>query len=229
MAKKFKIYNESYDLEKSPEDVPSGYAFRNELFDEPPGGKPVGYVTLEDGSVVQCFKKFNPLPLILLLLICLVACALAYYFLIVAQPKDVVINDTPVKEGTDHDVVTYNGFMSVNESAIDIYFQNGNVPATITVRGEGIKCEPVNVNPGELVEVMPITYDTDKAVINATLSITTSTSTYEQPVIIEVPENNTLASPESGLDNYWQGETVYGIDSSGNATTNTSDDIQPTE
>lgn len=229
MAKKFKIYNETYTLSPSSDEVPSGYAYRNELFDEPPKGKFIGYATLEDGSVVQCFKKFNPIPLIVLFLLIAAVCGGLYYYFIVRQPKDVVVNDVPVKEGTDHDIVTYNGFMSVNENAVDVYFQNGDVPATVTIVGEGITCEPVNVNPGELVEVLPITYDTDKSVIDATISVTTATSTYEQPVIIEIPENNTLSSPSSGLDNYWKGETVYGIDSSGNATTSTFEDVPVTE
>lgn len=229
MAKKFKIYNTSYPLSPSAQEAPSGYGFRNDIVDEVPKSKFVGYVTLEDGSVIQCFKKFNPIPFIAALVVALACASGAYYYFILYQPKDVVVNGTPIKEGSDSNVVSYNGFMSAQDGIVDICFTNGSIPANVTVQGDGITCDTINVNPGETVDVLPITYTTDKSVVNAKIIITTATSSYEQPVVIEIPENNTSSSVDSGLDNYWKGETVYGIDSSGNATTNTFDDVQETE
>lgn len=229
MAKTFKIYDEQYELYAQTSEVVSGYGFRNEIVDEPPGGKFVGYVTLEDGSIIQCFKKFNPLPIIIIVILFVAICGAGAYYIFKVQPKDVVVNDNDVKTGTDHDVITYNGFMSLTESAVDIALENGSEQATVTIVGDGVKSDPATVEPHGTLDVLHVTYDTDAAVVNATIKVTTATSTYEQPVTIEIPENDTMYSPDSGLDNYWRGETIYGIDSSGNATTNTFDDVQDTE
>lgn len=229
MSKKYKVYNETYVLEKESEEAPSMYALNNELYDEPPGGKFVGYITLEDDSVVQCFRKINPLKILMpVIIVFLIVAGIGAYFMFF-QPKDVSIGGMPIKEGNDEDVVSYNGFMSYSEDLVDIYFTNGDVVAQICIKGDGVKCDPITVQPNETVDVIPVTCDTDKSLVNAVLVIKTPTSTYEQPVVIEVPENETLNSPESGLDNYWRGETIYGQTPAGEPTVNDIDDVSESE
>lgn len=217
MAKQFKVYGKNYELSPSTPNPPDAYGFKNEVIDDPPpkGSKCVGYIQMEDGSTIQCYTKFNKGIILIPILILLVLAAVAWFSLFKVEKKDVNVADgLIVKTGDDTNVVSYNGFMSINDGSADIYFQNGDQRATVTLTGEGIECAPVTVEPNETLENLPIVYKTEDGLVNATLTITTDTSTMEQQVMIEIPENNTANSPDEGLDGYWKGEAVYGTNPS---------------
>lgn len=213
--KYFKIYGEKYELTSVADAPPDAYGYRNDLVDDiPKGAKTVGYVKMEDGSVIECLSKFNPAVIIApLILTVAVAGGAAGYFLFF-QEKDVAIpapgGEVTVKEGVDTDMVSYNGFTELSEDTIDIQFQNGSEEATIVIIGEGINCEPVTVAPNELVPEIPATFNTKKGLVQAKLNIKTATSESEQNIIVEIPDNDTPSSSGQGMDGYWRGEAVYG-------------------
>lgn len=213
--KTFKIYDEVFDLMESTDQAPDAYGFRGKLLEDKPKGKVIGYVLMRDGSLIECYKRFNILVvLVSVLLIALVVAAVLGYFVFM-QPKDVEspIGGFKIKTGDDNNVVSYNGFMALRDGAISVNFQNGDYQATIQVIGEGIDSDPITIEPGGFVESVPATYDTDDGVVNAKIVITTDTSDIEQEVVVEIPENNTPDSPDSGLEGYWKGEAIYGPNS----------------
>lgn len=207
--KYFKLYGENYELSPTSSNAPDAYGFRNEIIDLPPSGKLVGYVTASDGSVIECYTKFNPLVIIIPCIIAVIAGLLCLCYFLFLQPKDVVIGSgLIVKQGNDKDVVTYNGFTSLQDDRISINFNNGNVPCTIEIIADGIESYPVQVNAGELVSSVPATFTTDSGLVQGVLRITTDTSSADQEIVIEVPANGTDNSP-AGLDGYWKGEYIY--------------------
>lgn len=213
MAKTFKIYGTAYPLEQTTDSPPDAFGFKNEVVDDQPTkAKLAGYVTMEDGSVVECYTKFNPLVIVIPILVAALVAGGGCVYLLKGQPKDVNVGDVLVQTGDDNNVVQYNGFMSLQNGTVDVDFTNGEQEATITLTADGIECETVTVAPNEYVEEIPVTFTTDEGLVQATLTITTSTSTASQQVVIEIPENNTANSPNSGLDGYWKGEAVYGTD-----------------
>ena len=210
--KTFKIYGVAYDLEPTSAVAPDAYAIKGNLVDDIPKGKKVGYVTMEDGSVVECYTKFNPMVVIIPVVILVLAFAAFIAYLLFFQPKDASIGDMIIKQGSDENVVSYNGFMAIKDDSISVNFTNGDYTCTIHVEGDGISCEPYTVQPGEYVASIPATFTTESGLVQAKLIMETETSRSEQDVVVEIPENNTADSPESGLEGYWKGEYVYGTD-----------------
>ena len=212
--KTYKIYDATYPLDATSSVAPDAYAIRGELVDDPPKGKKVGYVTMRDGSTIECYTKFNKMIVILpvVLIILAAACALIYlYFL---QPKDVKVGSGEdsfiLKQGSDNNVVTYNGFMALRDNSISVDFTNGAYTCTIQVVGEGIQSDPVTVEPNGYLASVPATFTTTSGVVNGSLIIKTDTSTSEQQVVVEIPDNNTENSVDTGLEGYWKGEYIYG-------------------
>lgn len=220
--KKFKIYNTSYELQPVSSSAPDAYAFRNELHDEVPNGKKVGYVVMQDGSVIECYTKLNPAVLVIPLCVCVLSLFLIVGYYVYFQDKDAQIVGVPVKIGTDKNVVSYNGFMSLREDSITVNFQNGDYPAKITVVADGVECKEYELEPGEYVASIPATFTTEEGNVPAKIKITTETSTIEQDVIIEIPSNidnvetfDTVEDSEESnslSDDYWKGECIYGTD-----------------
>lgn len=211
--KTYKIYSAVYPLDETTSVAPDAYAIKGELVDDPPKGKKVGYVTMRDGSIIECYTKFNPLVVIIPLAIIAIAAASLFVYFYFFQPKDVVVGEDDsfiIKQGTDNNVVTYNGFMALRNGSLSVDFTNGDYPCTISVSGNSIDCDPVTVQPGEHVDSIPATYNTESGVVNATLTITTDTSTTDENVVIEIPDNNTEDSDDTGLEGYWKGEYIYG-------------------
>lgn len=210
----YTLFGESYELREIPEGQVDSYAIKGVLVDIQPSGKFVGYITMDDGSIVECY---NPKPTAIIIgiiaAILVVVVGVIIYFLFL-QPKDVVIpgNDgvpVTIKQGDDNNIVSYNGFTSLKNDSIDINFQNGDYACTITVSGDGIESQSVHLEPGEFIASIPVTYTTDNGLVAATLTIITDTSTSNQEFVIEIPENNTPNSPENVLDDYWKGEFIY--------------------
>lgn len=207
----YKIYGNKYAVEDTASEVPDAYAVKGQIVDEQPRGKKIGYVTMRDGSLIECYKTPNYI-LIFSILFAIIAIVGAALFFIMHQSKDVVnpIDNTPIKIGNDTDVVTYNGFMSLESGSLSVDFTNGEQPCTIQVVGDGIKSEPITVNSYEYVASVPATFETDKGLVQATIIIKTETSESSQDIVIEIPDNNTDNSPDAGLEGYWKGEFIYG-------------------
>ena len=212
---KYSIYGDSYELMPTTSVPVNGYAVKGALQDTVPKGKIVGYVEMSDGSIIECYKQFNPMIIILPIILIAICCGgvSVYYFKM--QPKDVVIskNDdvsVPVKTGTDKDVVQYNGFAMLHDGQLNLDFKNGSVPCTITISGDGLETASITVQPGEYVQNIPMTFSATSGVVNAVLTIVTETSTSENNIVVEIPENNTGDSG-AGLAGSWQGEYIYGV------------------
>lgn len=208
-----KIYGESYELDPHSEKLADAYAFKGKLIDDKPNGKFIGFATMEDGSVVACYKP-GPLKLIIIIVVAVLAVIGGIAaFLLFGQPKDVVIQGAgaPVtlKRGDDATVISYNGFTTASDGALDLNFQNGVEQANITITGEGIDTVSLTVAPNELLSTVPITFTTTNGLVPAKLTISTATSTSEQDIVIEIPENNTPNSPSGVMDGYWKGEYIY--------------------
>lgn len=209
--KHFKIYGSNYELCSEPDGpVEEGvYGYKNELVYETPNCKFVGYVTMEDDTIVACYKKFNIALIIAPVLIAVFAVIVVIVYLLL-QPKDVYIGGTPVKVGDDANSVSYNGFMALRDGSLTVDFHNGGMPCTIKVIGDGVASDEIKVDADEYVATVPATFDTDAAVINGKIQITTDTSDSEMDVVIEVPENNTPNSTENSMEGFWDGEYIYG-------------------
>ncbi len=210
--KTYKIDGEPYELLDNVEDALDAYSKRGKLLDDRPKGKCIGYVYMADGSCIECYKSFNPLIIIVPLLVLLLAGGGfgAYVYL---QPKDFQMpgSDVIVKKGDDQTIITYNGFTSVNDGQLDIGFTNGAEECTIKISGEGIEDIEQVIAPYGTCQFLPITVTTDEGLVVAKLSITTASSAVENEIAIEIPENYTPNSPENSLAGYWDGEYIYGI------------------
>lgn len=211
--KTYKIDGEPYELLGAVSEAPDAYSKRGKILDDPPKGKRIGFVIMDDGSCIECYKSFNPLIIIIPLLIILLGVGgfLTYVFLF--QDKDYTIpgSEVVIKEGTDQNIIKYNGFTSAEDGKLDLNFQNGSEECTITITGEGIEDVEYVAAPYSTTEFIPITVDTDEGLIVATMTLTTATSTVTNEIAIEVPENYTPDSNTGSLDGYWEGEYIYGV------------------
>lgn len=210
--KSYKLYGTKYELSPTSDQAPDAYAVKGDLVYEVPKGKMLGYITMEDDSVIECYKQFNPMTVIIPLIILLVGGIAVFAYFRFLQPKDAAVGDFVIKQSDDTNVVSYNGFMAISDGNLSVNFTNGDYVCTITVEGEGISCNSYTVQPGEFVASIPATFTTEDGLVMAKIVMQTETSTVEQDVVVEIPENNTPNSPDSGLEGYWKGEYVYGTD-----------------
>ena len=207
--KTFKIYGIDYPLEETTSVPCDSYGFKNQLTDDLPRGKMVGYVHMEDGSVIECYKKFNIMIILLPILLVLLVGAVIFCYLWFFQPKDVELPGDIVKVGTDNNIVKYNGYMAVKDGSLSIKFTNGDYPCTVQVVGEGLESKPTTLEPGQYLESVPAQFTTEYGVIEANIIITTDTSKQEFPVVVEVPDNLNGNDNREGLEGYFEGEEIY--------------------
>lgn len=213
--KKYKIYGNSYELQESVSEAPDCYAVKGELLDDLPKGKFVGFVVMEDGSIVECYKKFNPLPIIILSIIAVLSVAAVLVYFLYLQPKDISIpfidKEDPVRVGTDNNFVEFDGFMEItSDNNLILNFTNGSEACTIKVYGEGVESSSITVEPYATVESIPVTFSAKDGVVATFIEITTPTSTNTYECVTEIPQNNTTGSADEGLAGYWKGEYIYG-------------------
>ena len=208
--KKVKIYGEVYELKPSTSKPVDAY-FKRDLMDDPPNGKVIGYCTMEDGSNIEVYKALN-LWLIFAPIIVALAATVGVFAYLYLQPKDATLSGFPVKQGTDQNMISYNGFMALKDDQLNVNFQNGSESATVTISGDGIETQTVQLEPEQFLASVPATFTTEDGVVNATITVTTPTSTQTNNCVIEIPENNTPNSTESGLNGYWEGEFIYGVE-----------------
>lgn len=207
--KQYKIYGTAYELMDMTDEAIDSYAISGELVDDEPNGKFLGYVELEDGSIVSCYKKKNLLLPIFGLIILLGAAAAAVYFFVLPMfEKEVAIGGTMLQTDVGTNVVTFNGIMRASDGNIDIRFINGNEPATIQITGEGVLTEIVSVEPGESVEYIPVVVETADSVAEVTVNINSNGTMSTFNALVEIPDNNTDYDPTEGLNSYFEKELV---------------------
>lgn len=208
--KKYKIYGTPYVVMPTTKEPADSYAYRGKLVDDIPKGKVIGYVTMDDGSVIEVYKKFPIAVILVPLLLLILAVAAFLVYLLVAQPKDVAIGGDFIKIGDDNNIVTYNGVPSVRDGNLSIQYTNGDYPATIKVEGEGVVSQEVPVEAGQFIDVIPCKFTTEDGVVEATITVKTSTSTQSFPIVVEIPDNLNGNDVHGGQEGYWSGEQVYG-------------------
>lgn len=207
--KQYKIYGVSYELGDTAEDAIDSYAYKGELFDEEPSGIFVGYVTMEDGSVVACYKKKSKLLAIILLIVALAAITVAAYeFVLPMFQKEVAIGGTMLQVDTGTNVVVFNGIMQCSDGQIDVRFVNGKTPATIQVSGDGVETQEYSVDPEESVEFIPVTITTNRSVVEVKVRINSDGTVSEFNALAEIPDNNTDYDPMDGLSSYFEKELI---------------------
>lgn len=207
--KQYKIYGTPYPLYDSTEEGIDSYALSGDLVDDEPNGKLLGYVEMEDGSIVACYKKKSRVIPLLIILATLAGLFAVIYFVILPMfEKEVAIGGTMLQTDVGTNVVTFNGIMSALSGQIDVRFVNGNEPAIIQVTGEGVTTEEVAVEPGESVEYIPVTISTGDSVAEVTVNINSNGTLSTFNALVEIPDNNTDYDPTEGLNSYFEKEMV---------------------
>lgn len=208
--KTYKIYGTSYELVDAPDEPCDSYAVKGELVDDPPEkGKLVGYVEMEDGSFVECYKGKSKLPLILsILLILAIAGGVTYYFLFLYKPQPVAIGGTMLQTEVEKNIITFNGIMSANNEQLDVRFVNGDYAATIEVTGEGIETGAIDVEPNTSVTYIPVTVKTDENAVEVQVNIKSNGVTSSFNAIVEIPDNQNEYDDAEGLNGYFSKELI---------------------
>lgn len=210
---KVKLYGESYDLENESDSPVDMYYYKGELVDdEPEKGRYIGNITLDDGTLVGCYKARSKLPVILIILVTIlgVAGGLLYYFLF--YHPDVAIGGTMLEVDVDKNVITFNGIPALQGDTVDIRFVNGELPATVEIVGEGVTSEVLQLEPYEAVVDMPVSVSTQDNVVEATVRVTSGTAVSEFPIILEIPDNNNDYSTMDGVNGYFDKELIINED-----------------
>lgn len=207
--KTYKIYGSVYELTDVVSDAIDSYAIHGELVEEEPAGVLVGYAEMEDGSVVACYKRKNMiLPILLLLIIVAAIGAIVYFFILPMFEEEVAVGGTMLQTDVGSNVVTFNGIMQASDGMVDVRFVNGNKPATISVSGEGVVSDTVSVDAGDSIDSIPVTLDTNRSVVEVTVTINSDGTDSTFNALVEIPDNNNDYDPEGGLSGYFDKETV---------------------
>ncbi len=202
----YKLCGTKYDVMPTSAVPPDGYALNGYLVSTIPSkGKKVGYVELDDGSIVECYKWTNPLFIVLPIVAVILIVVICIAVILLSQKKDIVIGGTVIRESMDDTIIVYNGLMAYSGGAVDIMFENGKYPTTVTLSGDGITTTQATLQPGEVLTTLPVEIDTEMDVIEAVLSFETETSLASYPVLIEIPDN---MNGTAGISNYFEKEGI---------------------
>ena len=205
-----KIYGEKYIVDSEPADAIDCYFYKGELVDEAPGNaKLLGYVTMEDGSVVECYKPKSKLLAILLILLLIASVGYGVYYYLFLYEPDVAIGGTMLETNVNKDVITFNGIMSKSNDTVNLEFVNGKYPATVEIVGEGVTCEPISLEPNQQLLDIPVFIDTTENVVEVAVKVSSEGDTAEFNAIIEVPENNNSYTTSEGLSGYFEREVIF--------------------
>lgn len=207
--KSYKIYGTSYELMDGANTGIDSYAIAGELIDDEPNGKLLGYVEMEDGSIVACYKKKSLLLPILLIVVLLCGIGAGVYFFVLPMfEKEVAIGGTMLQTDVGTNVVTFNGIMQASAGQIDVRFINGNKPATIQVTGDGVVTDTISVEPGDSLEYIPVTVTTSDSVVEVIVNVNSDGTLSSFNALVEIPDNNTDYDPTPGLNSYFEKEMV---------------------
>lgn len=205
--KKYKFsFGASYELSEAP-DIVDAYALNGVLVDDQPAkGKLVGYVHMEDGSCVECYTQFNKKVLIIPIVVFVLAILGLLGYILFFKGQNIAVGDAVLRINTGSNTIVFNGIPSYSDGSVDLRFANGKETATISISGDGIKCTPVTLGPGEELYDLPLEIVSDSDVIVATLTCSTDTSEADYEIIIEVPEN--MDDYTEGISGYFDGEVI---------------------
>lgn len=208
--KTYKLYGTKYALDKDIRGaVPDCFALNGNIsYDKPEKGKCVGYVIMEEDSVVECYKTKNIIPFILIALVVVAAGGYFAFNSWVNSRCDDIMIGTLVSEKVGGTSVVFNGIMSYDASgAVDIRYVNGSDDVTLTLSGDGIEPTSVTVKAGEIVQSIPCTFTGDSNVVAATLTIDNAVQQSSFNVLIE-KEDLTGTEPQ-GLRGYFDNEVLF--------------------
>lgn len=213
---KISIYGQKYTIVKDTSVIPDTYYYRGEFYQEPlEGMMHSGYVTYDDGSIIGVYTGgVKKLFVIIGIVAAVAVMAVGVAFLIpLLHKKTEPFSGTMMKTVSDHDnIINFNGIPQSNGVNLDIRFTNGDKPSTIQIVGDTCESLPVELKAGEQVSSIPIINKTKSTVGEATLVVTTNGNTYEYPIIVEMPFNDTLSNNSgdylSNDDSPFKGESL---------------------
>lgn len=238
------INDKTYDVEKYTGQHVTVYYYKHNLVDQLPDKcSIIGYVETVDGDKVGVVKP-NMVKLYLIVILVL-ALAVVLMFGIVAVVKFIsnlkdksdfvqttaesteFNTDEPLVTGQLSDteyILTYNRYCILKDNTIDIQYENVNKEATINIRGDGIKSEPVKVGPEVTQATIPVeTTDELKLPDRVLLIVTIDGTEYKCPFVLNdqdsidtqptandntsVEESNSTKSEEFDTEEYYNPST----------------------
>ena len=209
--KYFKIYDENFPLYSETDEPADMFGYNNDLMeDKPKGAVKVGYVTMDDGTVVECYskKKGNGALIAILLLITIVGAGVIIYFAFFYKGKDNPLG-TIVSVPVNQNIVHYNGYMRAQNGQLEVDFTNGEQESIFKVTGDGIETQVISVGANEHLDTIPIKVTSTDGAIEAKLHIKSGQTTVEYPVVIENSDalnSNDILDVDAG---YWDKEEVF--------------------
>lgn len=207
--KTYSIYGTKYELSPVTDEPVDAYAYKGELVDdEPENGKVVGVVLTEDGSLVQCYVGGSKIPLLASLFIGCLIVTIGAYFLFFRHTDDITIGGTFLQPSVNKDVVTFNGIMSANNGVCSIDFVNGEYEATVEIIGDEVYSEPITLQPGEVLQDIPVFMDTEESVTEVRIRISSEGDVAEFEALVEIPANANPYEHSNTLEGYFQGEVI---------------------
>lgn len=214
---KIKINGTTYEVTKRTTKDLDAYYKKGIFVDTVKHDKAYKYEADVDGQIIGICKKYQyvlkVISIVVLIICCIVVahCAFNMWKRSDKAPEESAIdtgeeevkneNSMPIIE--DPVLLRYNKFCVYTNGNIDLRFINGDFNAKISVYGENIECEPLEVSAGEEVLYVPIKVDTNNELLNAELVYTYNKGTMRYPIVIEnimdvqeVDENITLQDEE---------------------------------
>ncbi len=202
----YKLCGRKYETFQTVTSPPDGWALNGKLCDSPPvKGEFIGYVTMDEGSVISCWKYTSKLPIILAVVLALALLSAVTAFVLLSQKKDIAVGGTVLRQSMDDTIIVYNGLMTYSNGSVDLLFQNGDYQTTVTLSGDGIETTQATLEPGTSMATMPVQINTEKDVIEAVLKFETETSLASYPVLIEVEAN---MNGTAGVASYFEKEGI---------------------
>lgn len=202
--KTIKIYGKTYTVHKQCKREPTLFWHDGNLTDEPLNRKPDGYIKMEDNSIVGVYGKKNMFVAIAAAVL-LIAVGSGGYLVYTNISRPTTLSGTYVKVSQPgNNEINFNTFVQCDGDKADIRFTNGQSKVQISVTGEGIESKSVVVNEGESMATIPMRYTTKEAAVEAQLTVKQDGTTYNYPIIVEIPNNMTNAggSVNAGVELY---------------------------
>lgn len=209
--KYFKIYDENYPLSPTSDEPADMYGWNNDLVeDKPKGAVVVGYVTMDDGSTIECYakKSGSPAIAIIILVVCLGLVGFIVYFGFIYKGEGNPLG-TLVEVPVNQNIVHYDGYMRAQNGQLAVDFTNGEQESVIKITGDGIETQVVTIGANEHLDYIPVKVTSADGAIEATLHIKSGQTTVEYPVVVEngdATNENDLIDPGSG---YWDKEEIF--------------------
>lgn len=196
---KIKINGTMYEVTKRTTKDLDAYYKKGIFVDTVKHDKAYKYEADVDGQIIGICKKSRYVLGVFIATLATASCVVCAKYLApmwksLKLPNSEVAIDTG-EEAVNHEngmpiiedpvLLRYNKFCVYTNGNIDLRFINGDFDAKISVCGENIECEPLEVSAGEEVLYVPIKVDTNNELLNAELVYTYSKGTMRYPLVIE--------------------------------------------